>query len=109
MSIRPSRHQITGRIENREFGHSRDAFPIEIRCLGLNDVTLQDGEPVVWGVKPEGRSFAVVNRLADNRVHRVPNFQPPFRASQSIGKSLNSLNRLLAVRGRPQLPFKLSK
>ena len=51
---RPPRHKIAGRIEHREFGHPRDAFPVEIRCLGLNNVTLQDGEPVVWGVKPEG-------------------------------------------------------
>jgi len=83
---RPPRHKITGRIEHREFGHSRDAFPIEICCLGLHDVTLQDGELVVWGVKPDGRSFAVVNWLANNRVNRVPNFQSPFRASQSIRK-----------------------
>jgi len=75
----------------------------------LNDVTLKNGELVVWGVKPESQSFGVINWLANDRVHRVPDFQPPFRARQSIGKSLNCLNRLLAMRDRPQLPFKLSK
>jgi hypothetical protein len=81
---------ISGTFLNFKFTHkipllaswvSGFIFQAVIRCLGLNDVTLKDGELVVWGVKPEGRSFGVVNRLAINRVHRVPNFQSPFRAS----------------------------
>jgi hypothetical protein len=44
---RPPRHKIAGRIKDREFGYSRNAFSVKIRCLGLNDITLQDGEPVV--------------------------------------------------------------
>ena len=51
---RPTSHKIVGRIEYCEFGHSGDPFPLELRCLRLNDVTLQVGELVVQGVKPKG-------------------------------------------------------
>src|ERR1700677_2431614 len=93
-------HKVAGGIQHRKLRHSCNALSIEIRGFGLNNVVLQYGELIVWSVESQGCGFAIFDRLAQNRIRSVPYFQTRLCASQSFGKSLNSLDRFLAMRDR---------
>jgi DNA-binding transcriptional LysR family regulator len=81
---RPPRHKIAGRIEHREFGHSRDAFPIPLYPHLKIELSQKFSCDLIRDVLAGSLDLAIVTEPPDSkRLTTVKVAESPFYIAMS--------------------------